>query len=164
MFVVDQFQISDMKYAMQKIYKPSVGLRCACPTLLLLLLVGCGSQGPERATISGTVTYMGEPLKTGVIRLVPMPGTTAPVSTAPITDGRYTLSAHGGVPVGTHKIEIMANRPNKQAPVEVEDFPGLASKANVEQYIPEKYNKKSELTITVPSGSGAITKDFDLTE
>ena len=147
-----------------------VGLRFACPTLLLFIgcmfICGCGRQGPERVTVSGNVTYRGQPLKEGMIRLIPTPGTNAPVSTAAIIDGRYTLAAHGGVPVGTHKIEIMAYRANKQQPPDtaLSDFPGVGSKAKVVQIIPEKYNTKSELEITVPSGSGKITKDFDLTD
>lgn len=33
-----------------------------------------------------------------------------------------------------------------------------------DQYLPAKYNSKSELELTVESGSGPITKDFALEE
>jgi hypothetical protein len=129
---------------------------------------GCGRQGPERVVVSGTVTYRGQPLKEGCIRLVPAKGTVAPVSVAAIIDGRYVIKSHGGVPVGTHRIEITAYKANKQqqaaASATQSDMPGVETPSKVSQFIPEKYNTKSELQITVPSGSGAITKNFDLTD
>jgi hypothetical protein len=132
---------------------------------LAAVAFGCGRQGPERAVVSGTVTYQGKPLKEGCIRLVGIRDTAAPVTVAAIIDGRYELKSHGGVPVGTHKIEITAYRPNKPGqPPSASDFPGMEAPAAVVQYIPEKYNAKSELEITIPSGSGAIAKNFDLTD
>ena len=95
----------------------------------------------------------------------PRPGTEAPVSVAAIVNRRYTLAAQGGVPVGTHKIEIMAWA-NKQQPPPALSQPGgdMFSTAAIVLFIPAKYNTKSTLKITVPSGSGRIAKDFDLTD
>ena len=140
-------------------------IRLCCTLCASMVLIGCGKNGPERVTVSGTVTYQGQPLREGMIRLVPMPGTSAPVSTAPIIDGRYSLNAHGGVPVGSHKIEITAYRPNSNRSPPAADeleFPGMEAQSPVVQIIPDKYNSKSELEITVTSGSGEITNNFDL--
>jgi hypothetical protein len=134
---------------------------------LLAIAFGCGRQGPERVIVSGAVTYQGKPLPEGCIRLVAIRETAAPVTVAAIVAGRYTLKSHGGVPVGTHRIEITAYRPNKKQPhadPAASDVPGMESSGVVVQYLPEKYNAKSTLEITVPSGSGAITKNFDLTD
>jgi hypothetical protein len=127
---------------------------------------GCGKQGPERVIVSGTVTYQGQPLKEGCIRVVPVGGTAAPVTVAAIVDGRYALTAHGGVPVGAHKIEVTAYRANKRSSAAVSplDSPGVETSAAVVQFIPAKYNTKTELQVTVPSGSRTITKNFDLTD
>lgn len=54
--------------------------------IMCMLSSGCGKDGPERAVVSGTVTYQGEPVKEGVIRLVPTPGTNAPVTAALIRE------------------------------------------------------------------------------
>ncbi len=150
----------------RKRFRLLVGLRCACPTLLLLFgcafICGCGNQGPERATVSGTVTFNGRPVQLGFIRFVPSRETPAPVSGAEIHDGRYAVTAWGGVPVGTHKIEVLAHRAGQQG--EAAPSPSGFLQTGGQQYIPEKYNTKSELGITVPVGSGKITKNLDLTD
>ena len=33
-----------------------------------------------------------------------------------------------------------------------------------EEYLPDKYNVRSELELVIPPGSGAITQDYDLAE
>lgn len=46
-----------------------------------------------------------------------------------------------------------------------DDIPGVdAGPPTGEQYIPEKYNEKTELEVTIDSGSDKITKDFQLEE
>ncbi len=34
----------------------------------------------------------------------------------------------------------------------------------MQQYIPEKYNARSELEISIPAGAGEITEAFDLVD
>jgi hypothetical protein len=141
--------------------------------------------------VSGTVTYQGRPLKEGNIRFVPDSGTNAPVSVTAIIDGRYEMGALGGVAVGKYKIEVMAYGPNKRRspshstapspPVAPTDLypptdsvaptnsapPTAAStesSAPIVQFIPAKYNTQTTLEIAIPSGSGKITKNFELTD
>lgn len=123
---------------------------------------GCGwGSGPERVVVSGTVTYNGKPIPEGLIRFAPIQESSVPVGGATITEGEYRADARGGVPVGTHKVQIQANRlvnPGKPVNPDEELHPGLY------QYIPEKYNAKTQLEITVPPGSRPITKNFELVD
>ncbi len=133
--------------------------------LLLLTLAGCGIEGPERVVVTGEVTYQGQPLEKGQIRFVPAPGSKAPASGALVVDGRYTVDGKGGVPLGTHKITIKA-----YLLADVQDQPADSREQTPEttpppqQYLPAKYNTKTELQITIPPGSRKITKDFKLTD
>jgi hypothetical protein len=128
---------------------------------------GCGPSGPERAVLSGTVTYQGQPVKEGVIRFIPIKGTEGPSWGAHIVDGRYKAAGKGGVPVGTHKVEILAYH-TKPRPARSADSPPSGFELDVppprEQYIPEKYNTATVLELTIPPGSGKVIRDFDLTE
>ena len=145
-------------------YFPSRGRAITLSSLGLLLvasILGCGATtGPERAIVSGSVTYDGQPVEDGMIRFVPAEGTKAPVSGAVIKAGRYTADSQGGVPVGTHRIEILGNRPDPKA-APVVDVPGVEGPATI-QYLPAKYNQTSQLTLTVKPGGGPMTKDFSL--
>jgi hypothetical protein len=153
---------------------PAMRLQCAngtwqhvSSTLLLSLLValagGCGGNaGPERVVVSGTVTYNGEPVSNGSIFFAPVPTCPAPASGTCIVNGQYKADAKGGVPVGTHTIQVEAYRkltsqPDMDGPTPTRGEPR-------EQYLPERFNVHSRDQITIPSGSRAITKNFELSE
>jgi len=140
----------------------------AAPLVVLscVAVSGCGRDGPERVVLTGTVTYQGEPVQYGRIRFLPADGTVAPMSGGYISKGRYVADAKGGVPVGTHRVEITAFRIDPKY-VHLTDNPDFHLSANIEeiprqQYIPEQYNAASKLTMTIPPGSRRIEKDFDL--
>jgi len=144
------------------VFKKTVGVAIiACCGAL-----GCGgslSDEPERVLVSGSVTYAGQPVADGEVRFVPTKGTEAPSCSAVISGGVFKAEFKGGVPVGVHRVEIRAYRPREGAGSE--EVPGMAQGETVkDQYLPAKYNSKSELELTVESGSGPITKDFALEE
>jgi hypothetical protein len=62
-------------------------------------LPGCGSSGPPRYELSGTVTYAGRPLAAGYILFAPdtSAGAQGPASQADIHDGRFLVPAEKGV-------------------------------------------------------------------
>ena len=112
--------------------------------------------------MSGTVTYNGRPVPEGRIEFIPVQTSSAPVSGALVADGKYRVDNKGGTPVGTHKVVITAMRTMKNKAT-----PGgkpLLHENVLYQYIPKKYNDKTQLEITVEPGSGEITKDFNLTD
>ena len=127
-------------------------------TLFAVGLAGCGG-GPgdevKRVVVSGKVIKGGQPLSKGRITLYPIAGTKAPTSGAEIKDGAYLIDAKGGVPVGTHRVEVhefevKQNIPGRPAALDVEN-----------NILPEKYNSKSKLEIKVDAGE-PIVKDIDL--
>ena len=126
-------------------------------------LSGCGGdRGPERVIVSGTVTYDGKAIPEGNIRFTPISGSTLPAAGATIVDGRYKADARGGVPVGTHRIEVEAYR---MIPVPARPGGLVPPGGRVrQQYLAKRHNVDSQLQITVESGSPNITKNFDLTD
>jgi hypothetical protein len=134
--------------------------------VIAALFSGCGGgRGPERVPVSGTVTYNGKPIS-GTIRFLPTAATAAPMAAANVMDGNYRVDLRGGVPVGTHKVVIEAYRvPSNAATQDVAPLPtGGARGVPGAQYLPRRYNADSTLQITIPPGSPAITKNFDLTD
>ena len=138
---------------------------CAVPlALVAAILTGCGGGGPERVIVSGTVTFNEQPLEQGTIRFRPIEGTQAPSGGAQIVAGKYTVDARGGLDVGTYQVTIVAERidPAYDGPVETESI-DLQRGPPRQQYIPARYNTRSELRLTIEPGSGPLTKDFELT-
>jgi hypothetical protein len=131
-----------------------VGLSVGC-------LGGCGARGIETVPVVGRVTFEGEPIKEGRIRFFPVEGTAGPMTGTEIQEGQYEVRNRGGVPVGKHRVEIEARRLRRGATGP--EMPGVGNPA-IEQFIPAKYNQRSELFVTVESGSSKKTLDFDLTK
>lgn len=122
--------------------------------LALILSVGCGKSGIERAVVSGAVSYRTAPIEKGEIAFVPE--NQQPTTIARITQGEYRIVAKGGVPVGAHKVQIKAFRTESTPHVDlaVGDASG--------QFLPSRYNKESELRVTIEPGQEEITHDFHL--
>jgi hypothetical protein len=119
--------------------------------------VGCRrNDGPERVALSGKITFQGQPVQEGQIRFVAIGGTEAPVTIGAVKDGVYSMAANNGVPVGTHRVEIVAFNPGDPAPI----GPGAPPR---KQLLPAKYNRQSELTVSIDTGQKQSAKDFDLT-
>lgn len=83
---------------------------------LVLIASGCSNPG---ATVSGTVTYEGEPVKTGYVTFAPSDGK-GPSVGAQITDGKYTADK---VPPGPKLVRVEASSgaaPSVQSQADVE--------------------------------------------
>jgi hypothetical protein len=132
----------------------------------MVLLAGCGGdRGPERAVVSGAVTLNGKPLADGMIRFVPAADAQVPASGAPIVDGAYCVKGHGGVPVGTFKVAIEGYRPIANPKAVPFSMPPHSKDGPMKsQFLPPKYNAQTQLEATIAPGSGAVTKNFDLTD
>ncbi|MDY0167158.1 MAG: hypothetical protein RBS80_11485 [Thermoguttaceae bacterium] len=140
-----------------------VSVVCLC--VVAVAFVGCGGGDRNRAIVTGTVTYQGEPLPSGRIVLLPAKGTKAPQSGAEIVDGKFTVDARGGVAVGTYQVQITAQRVDPKyaelgdsLPADFQDIGGPP----MQQYLPEKYNIRSEMESTIPPGARRMTPAFDL--
>jgi hypothetical protein len=114
--------------------------------------------------LGGTVTMNGKPIPDGTIRFMPVAAAAVPMAGADIKDGKYVANNRGGVPVGTHRIEIEAYRVAPNAVKPGQPTPPMTRGIPRIQYIPKRYNVGSQVQITVEPGSLEITKNFDLTD
>jgi len=130
-----------------------------------MIIVGCGSDGPQRTVISGNVTYRGEPIPEGSITFAAKDSSTRTSMAAAIEDGEYRLDALGGLPVGAYRVVIVASRPLSDSEMQSKLAAGMTGPALApQQYIPKKYNTESKLEVTVEPGSGSLTHNFELTD
>jgi hypothetical protein len=134
------------------------------PSLVLFLIVACGCGGPSDVVqVFGTVTYGGQPLESGQIRFRPIEGTKGPTSGADIANGQYRVTNRGGVPFGKHRVEIRSYRPDEDAAPISDLHPGYEpGDKPLEQYIPDRYNTQSELTVVVPVAAKNHKANFEL--
>ena len=124
---------------------------------VVVTLTGCGSDGPELADVSGTVTFNGKPLRGAIVTFVPQAGgsTSSGVTGA---DGGYELmylrDKHGAM-LGKHNVTIKMEKLTQDDMAEGEVVPEFVR-------VPEKYQQPGSLTAEVDSGDNDI--DFELTE
>ena len=125
--------------------------------LLAAAIVGCGqSSDLDKVVVRGMVTLDGQPIPNGELRFIPINGTKGSISGGPIKDGAYVAQGRGGVPIGEHRVEIKAFRPDAKAGQPAEPEGGSA-----EQYLDKRYNDQSTLTAKIDAGTE--TQDFQLT-
>ena len=132
----------------------------AAGSFLVPLLLGCGQSGPDKVSVRGEVTYGGEPIANGDILFYPVEGTSGAVSGASISAGRYLADGKGGVPIGKHRVEVRAYRRRADRRNSTNRFeePG----AQREQYLPEQYNTKSTLIVSIDGAQPSAVQDFQL--
>jgi hypothetical protein len=125
-----------------------------------LAATGCGSSGPEMASVSGKVTYNGKPVPKGTVSFVATQADGRNASGELDASGNYRLQTEApgdGAQLGEYDVALYSHDE------EVLDYtPRVPVK--VERLIPEKYEdpKTSTLKRTVKSGSN--TFDFELTD
>jgi hypothetical protein len=129
---------------------------------LSLLLLGCG-KGYQIAPVSGRILMDNRPLANAEVRFQPSGGNDLPRAIG-FTDeqGYYTLhldnvSDTPGAIVGENRVEISLDFRRKR--------PGMAkptvASRRVQEMVPNKYNRNSTLTYTVPS-EGKSDANFEL--
>lgn len=121
-------------------------IRFLALTAACLTLAGCGSSGPTKYPVEGMVYYDNKPIPSGNLTLMPIDEAVAP-DAVEITNGKFTLMSTPG----KRRVEIRANRdkPGNAANVKAMGVP-----VEREQYLPAKYNDKSELTVEIkPDGT-----------
>jgi hypothetical protein len=126
--------------------------------LIITSLLGCGSSDQlQRVVVSGAVKFKGQQVEKGQIRFIPIEGTKGPVTIDAIDHGQYTTKNTGGVPVGTHRVEILGYDAKLYASAGT--GPGAPP---VPQLLPKKYNLQSVLTEKLEPTLSSQTVDFDL--
>jgi hypothetical protein len=115
------------------------------PLLAFAGSAGC-SDAPPRGTVNGTVTLDDEPLKEGVVRFVPADGKSQ-TAFANVVDGKFSAA----VPLGEMRVEFSA--PKVVGRHKAYDAPDSPTVEDVGELLPERYNARTELKITVKKGS-----------
>ena len=118
---------------------------------LTLLFAACNNNPPGKAQVSGTVNWEGQPLANGSIQFFVIEDGLLGGS-AVIQNGRFNFFSKPG----KMRAEVSADRPNPSAGLDERIAPS-------EQYIPDRYNAKSELTAEVTL-DGENHFDFSLTD
>lgn len=107
----------------------------------LALLMGCGSgkeyEGPQRAEVSGFVTYNGTPVDAGAITLEAVDANGRSVSST-IQNGEYLIKEAAGPTFGKYKVKI-----------ESFEFVGEGDSKTKKQTLPDKFNESTTLELTV---------------
>ena len=131
-----------------------MNIRFTGVTLGLALVLGCGPSGPTTYTVTGRVTFDGQPVEEGEIIFRAADGASGSWE-ARIVGGSYSME----VTPGEKRVEITARRKVEGASPAASGEPALS----FESFIPERYNEKSELTANV-TPSGPNTFNFALTD
>ncbi|MDR1959011.1 MAG: hypothetical protein LBQ54_08205 [Planctomycetaceae bacterium] len=126
-------------------------LSCCIFSGLIFFSTGCPNNG---TFIKGNVTFNDSPVAKGSITFFPEGGN-APTVGGPVTNGYYTLK----LTPGKYKVRIVAERSVGQRTAGTEEVDAGTVHDVMEQYIPSKYNKRTELSVTVKENG---TFDFPL--
>jgi hypothetical protein len=116
--------------------------------ILFCFIVGCMGDS-KHGTLSGTVTLDGQPLKSGLIRLIPVDGQTASAD-ATITDGKFSTTA----PIGDKQVWISSPRVTGKR--KAYDTPDSPTVNNVEELLPAQYNSASTIRAKVTAGNQVL--------
>jgi hypothetical protein len=134
------------------------GLFALSVAVAALTPLACGRSGPEKASVTGRVTYQGKPVPKGTITFMAVDpnGRNATGEIGP--DGSYTLQteeARDGAQLGEYRVTIYAH----DEPI-LDYTPPTPVKPKL--LVPAQYEKPdtSGLTKTVVRGSNVF--DFDL--
>jgi hypothetical protein len=121
-------------------------------------IVGCG--GGDACSLSGQVTFEGQPIGDGNIRLNPIEGTPGKGGAAKIVNGAYEIAEGDGMLAGKHQVLISATRGTGRM-MRAENLDGGPSQTEyIEQYIPARYNRATELVLDLEPGENE--KNFPL--
>jgi hypothetical protein len=133
----------------------------SCLYLLMVLVTmgsGCSREG---YAVSGRVILDGEALSNGLISLRPASRLAGarPVS-ADVEDGRFSFAASQGIKPGSYVVSIMAWRKTGRK-LDVDDAEDLDEH---EQYLPDKYNLTSKLSVDVHGNTSGLVFELEMPE
>jgi hypothetical protein len=125
--------------------------------LALLVLPGC--SGKRTMRVWGEVTFDGRPVEQGEIEFKPVEGTSGPTTGGSISAGHYDVPAEvGPLAGGTYLVSINGYARTGR---KIQTAPGHFVDA-LDNVIPEIYNRKSTLRVTIAPSAAGNQHDFKL--
>jgi hypothetical protein len=137
--------------------------------VMLLFLVGCGGgKGAPAGTVSGKITYKGQPVNGAALQLIQTAGQGDTINIPVTQEGTFSVS---DVPAGDYIVVVVPS--SGASPVHIPknaDPAKLAeAKAKIEATktpptipIPEKYKQRLTSGLNITIAAGQQTKDIDL--
>lgn len=124
-----------------------------------LFCAACGTRydGPPRAEVEGLVTVDGTPLATGSIVFTPAEGNVGPEARAAVVDGRFRLERSAGPGAGPCRVAIFG-RADPGYPLDDAEADAVRGRKPLPpDPIPDRYNRRSELTADLgPAGPNHV--------
>ena len=119
--------------------------------ILVLSCVGlAGCSAGNSCSVSGQVTFDGQPLPEGNIKFDPSGDSAGAAGSAKIQDGRYEIPLDAGMQAGKFLVSVTANKKTGRT---VKQFDSTtATMDEIVQYIPDRYNVQSQLQVDLNSG------------
>jgi hypothetical protein len=116
--------------------------------------VGCGGKPAlPRGAVQGQVTVAGQPLAAGRILFIPIAPTTGPTVSAPVINGRYTLTQEQGPIAGDQRVEVEAELNLGFAFDDELAFAQRGGQPLPPNPIPPEFNRQSKLTTRITESS-----------
>lgn len=118
-------------------------------------MVGCLGDG--RIDVAGSVSVDGTPVEHGSIMFIPIEETPGPTAGALIRGGSYEIVPGKGPLAGKFRVEILAVKDNGKVGVDIVTGEKVAQR---QQFLPDRFNKKSDMTVEISRHSEPY--DFSL--
>ncbi|WP_417384711.1 hypothetical protein [Gimesia sp.] len=120
-------------------------------------LGGCNNQSAfERTQVEGIVTLNGTPVEQGVITFIPA-GKGASAG-AKIESGKFVIPKETGPSPGEYKVEIDSSIPTGK---QILDTDGETMVTEYANGIPPRFNRQTELTVTLKEGNNQQLFDLE---
>ncbi|WP_237226404.1 hypothetical protein [Rubinisphaera sp. JC750] len=117
--------------------------------LATLLIAGCGSgdSGPDRYSVSGTVSRDGQPMSAGTIEFHSTTNV-AGNAMAQIVDGKFSIGSDMGPTAGSYQVRISSITP-QIAPTDPDEAMEAANAPPPKEEVAARFNSETELTAEV---------------
>lgn len=127
--------------------------------LVFAMVLGCGGS---QCTVTGTLSFNGQPIQDGSIRFFPVDGTEGPGAVAKIENGQYGITSESNLLAGKYSVQITAVKKTGRMIRPREVMPGDAGTPTEEeiQLIPAKYNSESELRADLHAGENTYDQEL----
>lgn len=132
---------------------------CCGICLVIATGLGCGKKGPQRAAVSGRVTFNGQPIDEGVIQFLPVEGTIGPETGGVIASGQYDIPQSRGPVVGKNRVELRASAKTGRKIQDPTGRPGTLTDEYKEVFPPSS-NTNSSLVREIKDDHNTL--DFDI--